>query len=197
MKTLYLVLLAAGAHAQSFKLAGEVKAGDDFRRSIGRGLYFEIAAAEGGWRIEVRPEKAALCDEFSSVVAIPLRGRQASTIDTSYGVSAAEAVRRPYGVDFVLDEKRCAEELARRDILLWSYSYPQNEADEALAKFRSSPMGTANLRILNSKITLTGGEAWEGKDLGKIDWIKFEVTLKFPPRSTAPSAPGRPGGLPH
>jgi hypothetical protein len=197
MKTLCIMLVAAVAYAQPLKFTGEVKAGDDFRKSIGRGLYIEVVAAEDGWRIEVRPEKPALCDEFSSVVAIPLRGRQASMIDTSYGVSAAEAVKRPYGVDFVLDEKLCTEESTRRDILLWSYSYPKNEADEALAKFRSSPMGTADLRILNSKITPTGGEVFDGKDFGKIEWIKFEVTVKFPPRSTAPPALGRPGGLPY
>jgi hypothetical protein len=179
MKALYIVVLALSAHAQPLKFAGEVKAGEEFRKPIGRGLRFEVYPTEDGWHIGVGPEKPAQCDDFSEVVAIPLRGRQGSTVDTSYGVTAAEAVKRVYRIDFVMDESHCTKESARRDIILWEYSYPEKEAKTALADFRTSPLGTATLRILDSKVNPTGDESFD-KDLGKIEWIKFEVTVTFP-----------------
>src|ERR1051326_2559949 len=73
-----LILLAAGlvfAQEKPLKFAGEVKAGQEFRKSIGRGLVFLLKADEDGCIIDVQPEAARgeSCRNYSTVIAAPLR----------------------------------------------------------------------------------------------------------------------------
>jgi hypothetical protein len=176
------ILLVAGAvcaQEKPLRFTGEAKAGEDFRKPIGHGLAFRLDQDQDGWTIEVGPEGRSSCEDFVSVIATPLRGPQINKINTDYGVSAADAVQRTRQFPFVLNEKDCALESARREIILWPYSYPKEEANQALAHFGTSPTGTAVVRFLDSRIS-PSGRLVQGKDLGKIDWIKFEVTITFP-----------------
>jgi hypothetical protein len=63
---------------------------------------------------------------------------------------------------------------------MWSYSYPDKEVKEAEEEFKSSPSGKARFKILDSRVS-AGGDIIEGKDVGKIDWVRFEVEITFPP----------------
>jgi hypothetical protein len=182
-----VVLLAGGlvfaAHAQEkpLRFSGEVKAGQEFRKAIGHGLLFVLKADEDGWLIEVQPETphGESCRNYSTVIAIPLRGYTGNDLNTTYGVSASEAVKRTSReVGFVLDGASCKREFERVTRLSWPKSYPEAEVRDAQEQFGSSAGGKATLRILQSKVSPTG-ELTAGKDLGKIDWIKFEVEIVF------------------
>ena len=180
-----VALLAAGilcAQEKPLHLSGEVKAGQSFRKPIGRGLAFVLAGDDDGWTIEVQPEipRGESCRNYSTVIATPLRGYTSNDLNVSYGRSAEEAVKwTPREVGFVLDEAACKQEFQRASRLSWSYSYPEAEVQDAQNKFGTSAGGKAVLRIVQSKVSPSGDLTKEGKDLGKIDWIKFEVEILF------------------
>jgi hypothetical protein len=180
-----VLLLAAGvlcAQEKPLKFAGELKAGQSFRKPIGRGLVFVLKGDDDGWTIEVQPEipRGESCRNYSTVIATPLRGYTENDLSVSYGLSAEEAMKRsPRQVAFVLDEAACKQEFQRASRLSWPQSYSKAEVQDALDKFGTSSGGRATLRIVQSKVSPTGELTKEGKDLGKIDSIKFEVEIVF------------------
>jgi hypothetical protein len=174
--SLAVVLAASAVCAQEkpVRFSGEVNAGQSFRKPIGRGLAFVLKGDEDGWIIDVEPEiaRGEGCKDYSTVIATPLHGYTQNDLNVSYGVSAAEAVKRsPRGVEFVLDQAACKLESRRLERLLYPQSYSAAEVDQARAGFGMSPTGKAAVRIVQSKISA-----------GKIDWIKFDVTIAFPPK---------------
>ena len=179
MKTILLTLLCFVALAQSLKFSGEVKAGEEYRKPIGRGLVFLLRPSVNGWRIEVEPEAKSVagCREFSTVLAWPLHARGSNDLDTSYGVSARDAVSTNPEVAFVSTEADCLRERHWLEVIE-AGDFRKPDYDEAIARRRSSPLGKATLRVLKSKVS-SSDEVVEGEDLGKIDWIKFEVTITF------------------
>src|SRR5262249_44587453 len=153
---------------------------------IGHRLVFVLQPSDDGWIIDVLPESEdSECVDYSRVLSSPLRGRNSNDLNTSYGVAARDALRLSREVAFVLHENDFSKAATLRQMLLWPYTYSDKEIEEAEAKYGISASGRASLRVLQSKISDSG-------ELGKIEWIKFEVTVKFPSRSTAPPAPGRP-----
>jgi hypothetical protein len=183
-----LVVLAAAfactslAQDKPVKFAGELKAGQSLRKPIGRGLAFALKGDDDGWTIEVQPETphGESCRNYSTVIAIPLRGYTGNDLNVSYGLSAADALqRRTREVHFVLDEAACKREHEWANRLMWSYSYSKEQVAEAEQKFGSSAGGRALVRILDFKTSPSGDLTKDGKDLGKIDWIKFEVEIVF------------------
>jgi hypothetical protein len=174
-----LALMAAvvlSAQEKPLKFSGEVKAGQEFRKPIGRGLIFLLKADdEDGWIIEVQPEvpRGESCRNYSTVIATPLNGYTANDLNASYGVSAAEAVKRtPREIAFVLDGAACRLEFERMNRLSWPKSYPAEEVEASKRGFGTSAGGHATLRIQQSKVSGTGEDA-------KIDWLKFEVEVTF------------------
>ena len=163
------------AQEKPLKFAGEVKAGQEFRKAIGRGLVFVLKADDDGWIIEVQPDAARgqACNNYSTVIATPLRGYTANDLNVSYGVSAAEAVKRsPREIAFVLDGVSCKLEFERVNRLSWPQSYPAAEVQAAQEGFGTSAGGRATVRIVQSKVSGTGDES-------KIEWMKFEVEVTF------------------
>jgi hypothetical protein len=70
-------------------------------------------------------------------------------------------------------------ESRRLEIVLWGYTHSQQEIDEATAKLGSSPLGKGRFTILDSKVSPAEKEI-EGKNYGKIDWLKFRLDLTPP-----------------
>lgn len=175
-------LIAPRSHEPPLTFAGEVRAGEAFGRPIGKGLMFLLQPDEAGWRIEVQPETArdGSCKEYSDVIAIPLRGYRENDLTVEYGVTAADAAQpRTHEIDFVLDEAACNHETELRTRLLWPYVYSEAENEEYMENVAGSPRGTALVTIRDSKVS-PSGELVDGEDLGKIDWLKFEVEIRFP-----------------
>jgi hypothetical protein len=177
-----LVLVAAGLlfaqdkdREKPLKFSGEVKAGEEFRKPIGRGLMFLLKADEDGWIVEVQPEvpHGESCRNFSTVIAKPLNGYTANDLNVSYGVKADEAVKRtPREIAFVLDGAACRLEFERMNRLSWPKSYPAAEVEASQRGYGTSAGGHATLRILQSKVSGSGEDA-------KIDWIKFDVEVSY------------------
>jgi hypothetical protein len=174
-----LALLAVSmlfAQEKPVKFSGEVKAGQEFRKPIGHGLIFLLKPDdEDGWIIEVQPEaaKGESCRNYSTVIAQPLNGYTANDLNASYGVNAAEAVKRtPREVSFVLDGAACRLEFERMNRLSWPKSYPAAEVEASRQGYGTSAGGKATLKIVQSKVSGSGEDA-------KIDWIKFDVEVMF------------------
>jgi hypothetical protein len=177
--------LASFSQDRTVRFQGEVSRGREFRKVIGHGLVFVLDPKNvDGWMIAIEPQSRsndASCRDFSGIVATPFHGYKATDLNTDYGYTAREAVgylQREFS--FVLNEADCKRELEWGNRLLWSYSYPDKEVKEAQEKFGSSASGTARFKILDSEVS-AGGVIIEGKDLGKIDWVKFGVEITFPP----------------
>ena len=195
MAFIVLSSLSAASQDHPFTFAGEATEGLTFRKDIGHGLDFVLMPNSGdetGWTIEVVPQVKPSnpeCEDFLWVATPPYRFENSRYLDTAYGIPAQDAVHRsPREFSFVLT---CADymiEQERVDRVLWPYNYSKQEADDALAKLGSSPLGTGRLWIEDSKIT-PGHNSGTAKDLGVIHWIKFKVEIKFPvgsPQHTKP-----------
>jgi hypothetical protein len=172
------------AQERPLRFQGEVARGATFRKEIGRGLVFALRPAEGGWSIVVEPAAGlpptGCGDNFAGVIAVPMRGYREVDLSATYGNTAKEAVAlSPRDVDFVLNGEDCKREEDRRTKLTWPSQYTQKLVEEAQAKFATSTAGRAVLKVLDSKVS-PSGVLVEGKDYGKIDWLRFEVTVTFP-----------------
>lgn len=177
---------AGGAWAQTrpVRFQGEVARGAGFRKEIGRGLVFALLPTEDGWGIAVEPvaglQSTGCGDNYASVIAVPMRGYREVDLTATYGNTAKEAVAlSPRDVDFVLTAEDCKREEDRRTKLTWPSQYTQKAVEEAQANFATSTAGRAVLKVLDSKVS-PSGVLVEGKDYGKIDWLKFEVVVTFP-----------------
>jgi hypothetical protein len=184
--TALLALGFAGAlfaQVRPLRFQGEVTRGETFRKEIGRGLALVLRPEEDGWSIAVLPVVAPAneCEvDYAAVVAVPLRGYNELNLSATYGNTAREAIAlSPREVDFVLSAEDCKREAERRTKLMWSYSYTAKEVEDAEAKFATSPAGKVVLKVVDSKVSVTGALV-EGKDPGKIDWLKFDVVVTFP-----------------
>lgn len=175
---------AVGAQQPPLRFQGEVARGAAFRKEIGRGLVFALRPTDAGWSIVVEPSAGlggtGCGDNYASVIAVPMRGYREVDLEASYGNTATEAVAlSPRDVDFVLNAEDCKREEDRRTKLTWPSQYTQKLVEEAQANFATSPSGQAVLKVLDSKVS-PSGVLVEGKDYGKIDWLKFEVVITFP-----------------
>src|SRR5215471_16961102 len=167
---LCLAAFAVFAQDKPVKFAGEVKAGQEFRKPIGKGLVFLLKGDDDGWIIEVQPEnpQGFGCRNFSTVIATPLHGYTPNDLNVSYGVSAADAMKQsPREVAFVLDGASCKLEFERLNRLSWPQSYPAAEVEAAKNWYGTAAGGRATLRIVQSKVS-PSGELVDGKDPGKI-----------------------------
>lgn len=187
---LFLILFALSSLAQnrSIHFSGEVSKGEKFRKEIGRDLEFVLLpraidpGAIEGWTITVSPEgdHPAECKDFVWVVTPPYRSYNPRYLDTSYGTTAKDAVSfSPREFSFVLNCSDYIQEQERVDRLLWPYSYTDAQVKEAEDHLGSSPLGKGRLWIRDFKISPATKEAGN-KNLGRIDWIKFEVEIKIP-----------------
>ena len=170
-----MFMLGAGlaVHAQpSLRFQGTVNHGQEFRKSIGRGLVFVLRPKDDGWDITVQPEGAAVspgCNDFVWVATPPYRFSNPRYLDTSYGIDAREAVKwSPREFAFVLTAADCKTEQDRVARVLWPYNYSEQEVKQAEEKLGTSPLGKGLLAILDSRFG------------GQIDWLKFEVRISLP-----------------
>jgi hypothetical protein len=172
-----------GGFAQDYvpQLSGEVALGQDYRREIGSGLLFLLTATGSGWKIGIVPK--APCSEsgdWTYVVNPPYRFYSSLYLDTEYGVTAKKAVDfNPREFSFVTTCEDYKRESHRLNIVLWPYIYSQKEADDALAKLGTSPLGKAKLTILKSKVS-PAQPGIEGKDYDRIGWLKFRLDITPP-----------------
>jgi hypothetical protein len=158
--------------------SGEVVSGHEFRHPINSSLEFVL---EPGWNITVVPKQPeGDCKEFASVVNPPYRAHRELEIDTSYGWTAEDEVyASPRNFYFVTSCADYRAEAQRLGIVLWGDGATEQQYKEAQKKLGTSPLGTARLWIIDSKIT----HAKDTSDKsGTIQSMKFAVEIKLPDR---------------
>ena len=175
-----LLFFAIGGFAQDYvpHLSGEVSRGQEYRKEIGSGLLFLLTATGSGWKIGIVPKAA--CSEngdWAYVVNPPYRTYSSLYLDTEHGVSAKKAVDfNPREYSFVTTCEDYKRESHRLKIVLWPSTYSKKEADEALAKLGTSPLGKARLTVLKSRVS-PAEPGIEGKNYDRIDWLKFRLDI--------------------
>jgi hypothetical protein len=178
--------LSVVSQARPLTFTGEASEGRTFRKDIGHGLDFVLmpnSDESTGWTIEVLPQRTPSdldCNDFAWVVTPPYHFWNALYLDTQYGITAQEAVRRsPREFSFVLNCADFKTESKRVELAIYPSTAPKQEVDEALARLGTSPLGEGRLWIVDSKVT-PGHDSGTAEDLGAIHWIKFKVEIKFP-----------------
>jgi len=196
-KSLVLWLLCGSIFGQcaegqnrTIRFTGEVAQDLSFRKDIGNGLDFVLAAISDkmppeltGWHITVSPHTPAgddECRDFVWVVMPPYRFWNPRYLSTEYGKPAQEAVGiSPREFNFVMNCNDFKTERQRVERVLWPHSYSKEDVDDALAKLGTSPHATGRLWIKDSKYT-PGDSSPNPVKLGEIHWIKFKVEITFP-----------------
>ncbi|HET9742731.1 MAG TPA: hypothetical protein VFQ00_08280 [Terriglobales bacterium] len=186
------LVLAGTALAQrveqctQISFGGDLEAGDKFSQEIGSGLIFRIEpwADEAGWQFEIGPteSKAGDVDNYIGLLTPPYRDSNATQVNTGWGVTAQDAVKRPREFKFLLSEKQAPKAEAVLDQVLWPSSH--HAMEKALDILAGFPYGTGEFKVLDSKITpgtpVPGYSNCEAGHCGQIQWIKFEVHLIVP-----------------
>jgi hypothetical protein len=182
-----LLLMAQGVFAQGYvrHLAGQVSRGEEFRREMAPGIFFVLRPTDSGWMIRVVPkEPCGNNADWASVVNAPYRNYNALYVDASYGITAEEAVRKMSSREFRF-AVTCEDyqlESDRLQIALWPYTHSKKEVDEAMAKLGTSPLGKGRFVISDSR-TSPAEQDVDGKDYGRVDWIRFELDITLPKRN--------------
>lgn len=156
--------------------------GKKFEHDIGHGLMFQLTpdadAPDTGWTIEIVPKSRASSgeDEFSAIVTPPYHFFNLRYLDTSYGTTAKESVGispRTFNFAQSPEDARAALEIVNSEI------YPNHasrqELDRLARRAAKIQLGTGELNILDSRITPGKNQG----DTGTIDWLKFEVEIRF------------------
>jgi hypothetical protein len=148
---------------------------------------FSLVPSNSGWTIEINPQvvNGNGPSEYIWVVTPPYRSSNPRYLDTTYGVSAEEAVHEtPRSFNFVLTEAQYYEASRLVDLAISSRPLSdhrsqeelEKESKDAVAALMKLPVAVGQLLILDAKIT----SFRDSKDSGSLDWIKFEAILRVP-----------------
>jgi hypothetical protein len=162
-------------------LSGEISSGDSFVRDIGNGLIFRLvpspAGFGNGWDIEIAPKEipAGGYSEYSAIVTPPYHFYNMRYVNASYGVTARQAVAiSPRVFQFAETPEDMQAASVVVNSIIYSVDWPSRK-DSLAAAASKVPLGAGEFRILRSRTTL----GKNNEDLGSIDWLKFEVRLRF------------------
>ena len=168
----------------SLKFSGELKKGQAFEKDVDSKLLFRLApelhpANPQGWTIEIRSQADPKHD-YVWVATPPYRSSNPRYLDTGYGISARQAVDwSPRTFDFVLTEQDYEKLNGAVRILLWPYTYTEEEHDEAEKLWNemlTNRTGQGRLQIVDFRLGSAGAE----DEVGWIESLKFEVELCLP-----------------
>lgn len=168
-------------------LTGEIDRGKTYVHDIGHELQFRLeVASEGafaGWDIAITPKTQPPDGpiEFSAIATPPYHNFNERYIETIYNFTAQEILAMsPRRFNFVLsvDDEHRAEEVVNAML------YPNSVSDDDKQRIDMSSaniqLGTGELSIQRSRVTSLKDPLYPGS----IEYLKFEVRLKFPPGLT-------------
>ncbi|GMV04565.1 MAG: hypothetical protein AMXMBFR53_08450 [Gemmatimonadota bacterium] len=162
-------------------LGGRVGQGESFEAGIGGGLSFRLDPHAGGgepqgWTIRVVPETGPDTD-YSWVATPPYRHWNARYLDTSYGLSAAEALARtPRDFWFVASPRDYEVATEALEVLLWPHSHAQAVVDAAGERLAGVTRYPGTLWVVDGSVTSAGG----AHPNAAIEWLEFRVQLCVP-----------------
>ena len=155
--------------------------GESFERDIGSGLIFRLVPSPAGfgkgWDIEIVPKEnpPGGYSEYSAIVTPPYHFYNLRYLNASYGVTAREAIAiSSRTFQFVESPENMQAASVVVNSIIYSVDWPSRQASLAAAAAKV-PLGTGELRILRSQITV----GKNNEDLGSIDWVKFQIRLRF------------------
>jgi hypothetical protein len=182
-KVLAALLVTLPVLAQNYvtRFTAEVSRGQEFRKEIGPGMEIVLKPTDSGWTIGIVPKtKCADYDDWAGVVNAPYRNYNALHLDSSYGITAQEAVGiNPREFVYVTTCDDYKQEAKRLEIVMWPYNHTQQENNDALAKLATLASGKARLTILSAKVSPAEQEI-AGKNYGRIDSLKFRLDVTPP-----------------
>jgi len=163
---------------------GEIERGKTYIHDIGHDLQFRLdVAADGdyaGWDIGITP-KAQPSDgaiEFSAIATPPYHNFNERYIETIYNFTAKEILEMsPRTFNFVLsvDDEHRAEEVV--NAMLYPNSVSDDDKQRIAMSSSNIQLGTGEMAIQKFRVTSAKDPLYPGS----IEYIKFEVKLKFPP----------------
>ena len=167
--------------------SGEIERGKTYTHDIGHDLEFRLdVASEGafaGWDISILPKTQPKDGpiEFSAIATPPYHNFNERYIETIYNFTAQEILAMsPRRFNFVLsvDDEHRAEEVVNAML------YPNSVSDDDKQRIEMSStniqLGSGELSIQRSRVTSVKDPLYPGS----IEYLKFEVKLKFPPGLT-------------
>lgn len=171
--------------AQTLSFTAELNRGESYVREIAPGLYFFLKPIDRGWRITISPTEVCMppsaevkdyYDDYVYVVTPPFRSRNAQALSTEYGMPAREAVSFPRTFQFVTTCPAFRAEMERVQHVLWPGTVGPEQLEASRDRLGKDADGSGRLEILDSRVTDRATE------VGEIEWIRFRVELKLPPK---------------
>ena len=139
----------SGRQGPAVVVEGKVAEGESFERQIGPNLVFRLATEPGGWSIVVTEPGKSDNNNYAAEVYLPLRFDYTLDIQAWHFVDGAQGPGRQRKFQFVLNASDYERVSKERKILLWPYSYPESEVDEAQQFRARSKCGKGKLEIKN------------------------------------------------
>ena len=162
-------------------VVGRITQGEAFSVSLTSGLTFRLEPQSlpqnpPGWTIRVTPPNDPTAD-YSMVATPPYRFWNPRYLDTSYGVTAAEALgRTPREFRFVGSANDYVAAQGALDILLWPATHTEPEINAANEIMERLPTFRATLRIEDGVTRPPTAES----PLGQIEWLSFRLDVCDP-----------------
>jgi hypothetical protein len=166
---------------------GEIERGKTYVHDIGHDLQFRLdVSSEGdyaGWEISITP-KTQPSDgpiEFSAIATPPYHNFNERYLETTFNFSAQEILAMsPRRFNFVLsvDDEHRAEEVV--NAMLYPNSLSDDDKQRVAMSSTAIQLGTGEFSIQKSRVTSIKDPLYPGS----IEYIKFEVKLKFTPGLT-------------
>jgi hypothetical protein len=151
----------------SICFSGEVREGQEFRRSVNADLDF-LLRLPGGFDVVPR-QRETRCELSAWVANPPLRAHHDTEIDAAYDWTAEQEVQTsPREFRFVTN---CADYERL-------YELSQTDAEKYLANLTLLAKGEGRLWITDSRITHSHGVV--SSENGAVEWMKFSVEIKLP-----------------
>ena len=166
---------------------GEIERGKTYIHDIGHDLQFRLTVAPdgdyAGWEISITPKTQPTDGpiEFSAIATPPYHNFNERYLETTYNFSAQEILEMsPRRFNFVLsvDDEHRAEEVV--NAMLYPNSASEDDKQRIAMSSANIQLGTGELAIQKSRVTSLKDPLYPGS----IEYIKFEVKLKFPPGLT-------------
>jgi hypothetical protein len=203
MSVLLLSSLAFGAakpaNCRLGVIDGEVKAGDSFVRPLGGGLELMVEALRSGWILRILPVAASRpAHDYAEIATPPYHSVSPLLISTDYSFRAQDAV------GWNVRRFRYAPDAASFQSLSQAYErYEANPATQQTLAELVAKAPRATLTILDARLVPgTADQAGtastvathfsttphtidsppDGKPsvLGRINWIRFRISLEMP-----------------
>jgi hypothetical protein len=166
---------------------GEIDRGKTYIHEIGHDLQFRLeVSSEGafaGWDISITPKTQPKDGpiEFSAIATPPYHNFNERYIETIYNFTAQEILEMsPRRFNFVLslDDEHRAEEVV--NAMLYPNSVSDDDKQRIAISSANIELGTGEFLIQKSRVTSIKDPLYPGS----IEYMKFEVRLKFPPGLT-------------